>query len=498
MSAENNLTTAEKRKIAAEKRKATIAARAAQEAEANIAFQNESEANGGRKAKKAAKKNAGNLEPRPERRLDSGGLIPGSQENLVDPDNDDADFIDVDLQPRSRKSSASSHMSAISAVRRMHVDSDVDSRGHRSRSSSMGSSVPPTEFESDGLVDVDAEEAPKKKKKKAKKSKKVSEARQRQAAAEQPVVRSEAANTLSQTATAVNTAPAATAAVVTTATATVGPQGVVPAGGWHISTIIVLPAPGKDISLTAQHIVLQQVLRGTILIIKIELLFDDAYPRMTSRAGYARERMTQAAIPIPDAIHILRRLGVDPVFGAQLSSIPIDRTNILRGNFKRTAVTCVKARVEELLKDHRYIFPAIEGRLRLDQPFAQGAIAFIIKEEVFSSPLFVTQNLDRFPARSSKHPMQRGLDGCPRGHGALVEHRNTGRRQNIAFSEDAYESTYRNHMDTLSLTRKSAPNSMHRILHQLFNDVTEADQVAHTTSGSSATLIQLIDVPDSD
>ncbi|KAK6988926.1 hypothetical protein R3P38DRAFT_2572329, partial [Favolaschia claudopus] len=165
------------------------------------------------------------------------------------------------------------------------------------------------------------------------------------------------------------------------------------------------------------------VLRGTILIIKIELLFDNAYPLMTSRAGYARERMTQAAIPIPDAIHILRRLGVDPVFGAQLSSIPIDRTNILRGNFKRTAVTCVpaffslaglspeqvKARVEELLKDHRYIFPAIEGRLRLDQPFAQGAIAFIIKEEVFSSPLFVTQNPDRFPARSSKHPMQREL-----------------------------------------------------------------------------------------
>lgn len=45
--------------------------------------------------------------------------------------------------------------------------------------------------------------------------------------------------------------------------------------------------------------------------------------------------------------------------------------NILRGNFKRSAVNCVlaffgladltpdqvKARVEELLKDHRYIFP---------------------------------------------------------------------------------------------------------------------------------------------
>ncbi|KAJ7834649.1 hypothetical protein B0H14DRAFT_3871358 [Mycena olivaceomarginata] len=42
----------------AEKRKATIAARAAKEIEENIAFQNQSQATGGRQAKKAAKENA--------------------------------------------------------------------------------------------------------------------------------------------------------------------------------------------------------------------------------------------------------------------------------------------------------------------------------------------------------------------------------------------------------------------------------------------------------
>ncbi|KAK6992937.1 hypothetical protein R3P38DRAFT_3078413 [Favolaschia claudopus] len=735
MSTQDNLTTADKRKLAAEKRKATIAARAAQEVEANIAFQNESRANGGREAKKLAKQNAvwnrdqssgwiqedssqtrkrtsstadatdipakkarefndgardndedtvasksskknkgkssvGNLPPpsgadsrdkdapdassKPVRRIDFSQVKSSAREGIfqskgrsdgsktaaapkarakiiadsasedeaedseadsddsdstssnedgfidakefvdevpqvilshdkadkarsaaADPgllfesedeeygivkvkakarqpkpivddsddsmsdapplrpavydDNniDDGEFIDVDMQPRSRKSSASSHMSAVSAVARMHVESDVDSRGYRSRRSSMGSaghasSVPPSELESDGFpgADVDEDEEPPKKKKKAKKSKKVSEGRRRQAEAEQPVVRSEGAGT----STLVNTAapPSAPAAPPAAAPAPANgaavSSGVAPPTVWHITTIIVLPAPGRDISLTAQPIMLQQVLRGAIFIIKIELLFIDAYPRMTSRAGYARERMIQAAVDIPAAAHILGRLGLDAPYAALLSSIPIDRINILRGNFKRTAVTCVpaffslaglssekvKTRVEELLKDHRYIFPPNGERLRLDQPFTQGAISFVIKEEVFSNPAFVTQNLDRFPARSRKHPSERELPdamvalAATAVYAALVEYRNTGRRQNIPFTEDAYESTYRNHMETLSQTRNTAPNSMHNILHQLFNDVTESDSVAHTTNGSSATLIQLVDVPDSD
>ncbi|KAK7042879.1 hypothetical protein R3P38DRAFT_3179413 [Favolaschia claudopus] len=239
---------------------------------------------------------------------------------------------------------------------------------------------------------------------------------------------------------------------------------------------------------------------------------------MGSRAGYARERMILAATDISGAIHILQRLGLDPQYAVMLASIPIDRINIVRGNFKRTAVTCVaaffglaglspetiKLRIEELLKDHRYIFPANGDRLHLDQPFSQGAISFILKEEVFTSATFVTQNLERFPARSRKHPSERELPdsmvalAATAVYAALVEYRATGRRQNIAFTEDAYEATYRNHMETLSQTRQSAPNSMHNILHRLFNDLTESEQVVHTASGSSATLIQLVDLSDSD
>jgi hypothetical protein len=40
----------------------------------------------------------------------------------------------------------------------------------------------------------------------------------------------------------------------------------------------------------------------------------------------------------------------------------------------------------------------------------------------------------------------------------------TGHRQNIPFTEDAYEDIYRNHIATLEEVRTSAPKSMHRIL----------------------------------
>lgn len=48
----------------------------------------------------------------------------------------------------------------------------------------------------------------------------------------------------------------------------------------------------------------------------------------------------------------------------------------------------------------------------------------------------------------------------------------TGERQPIAFTEDAFEDIYRIHIKTLEDTRAAAPIAMHKVLHQLFRDVT--------------------------
>ncbi|KAJ7639596.1 hypothetical protein B0H17DRAFT_1216801 [Mycena rosella] len=252
---------------------------------------------------------------------------------------------------------------------------------------------------------------------------------------------------------------------------------------WDISAQLVLPAPNKDIGLTAQHQELQYVLRTSIHNINIDLLFVESYRRWSPAS-------------------------------------PLDRVNILRGDFKRCAANCilaffglaeltpdqVKARVEELLKDHRYIFSVNSqtGQLQLNQPFRGGAIRFVLKEEVFSNASFVTQNLDRFPANDKKKPEERELPaamvalGATAVYASLLELRLLGRRQAIAFTEDAYEDTYRKHMETIHQLQVTAPKSTHKLMHELFNDVTENHTVVHAAAGSSSTLIQLADLPDSD
>ncbi|KAJ7838948.1 hypothetical protein B0H14DRAFT_2788253, partial [Mycena olivaceomarginata] len=256
-----------------------------------------------------------------------------------------------------------------------------------------------------------------------------------------------------------------------------------------------------------------------MVLIKIHMLFVDAYPVMVSRPGFGRPYMIKAARARPGAIYILERLLSDPTFGAILAPIPIDRMNILRGNIKRCAVNCVaafygladlepeqvKVRIEELLKDHRYIFSVASGtgKLQLDRPFCHGSMRFVLKEELFTNPAFVTQNIERFVSKHDKKPDEPELPDpvvavvATAQYAALCEYRLSGKRQNIPFTEDTYEDIYRNHMATLQLTRENAPKSMHDILHTLFKQVTEDNKVSHTSSGSSATLIQLVDVPDS-
>ncbi|KAJ7498398.1 hypothetical protein B0H11DRAFT_1997606 [Mycena galericulata] len=224
------------------------------------------------------------------------------------------------------------------------------------------------------------------------------------------------------------------------------------------------------------------------------MLFLESYPLMVSRPGFARPHMITVARRLgPSAAHILERLLPDAEFAAILAPIPLDRMNLLRGNMKRCAVSCilaffqladlepekVKARVEELLKDHRYIFPTDPktGGLQLNMPFCHSSIRFVLKEELLNAS-FATQNLDRFPATYSKQPTHRELPDAMVAlaatgvYAALVEYRMTGQRQNIAFTEDAYEDTYRNHITTLQQVRSTAPRSLHGILHGLFTEVT--------------------------
>ncbi|KAJ7183756.1 hypothetical protein C8R46DRAFT_1186672 [Mycena filopes] len=280
----------------------------------------------------------------------------------------------------------------------------------------------------------------------------------------------------------------------------------------------MFPAPGKDIGLTSQTEEVKAVLRGGIDFIKLSLFFEDAYPAIVSRAGFARSYLLSAAQGSA-AIHVKQRLETDLTFAARLADIPLDRINITRGDFKRIAgqeipglyrfahlpATEVRTIVTERLQDHRYIFPTdpTTNRLKGELPFHHEAIINVLKKGVFTGQ-FRTKNLHLFASTSPKHPTRLELPdamvclAATAVYGALVQYRATGILQNIPFTEGAYEDIYRNHMRTLSDTRAAAPVALHRVLHKLYNLVTESTTATATATGSSSVLINLVEVPESD
>ncbi|KAJ7813406.1 hypothetical protein B0H14DRAFT_2605031 [Mycena olivaceomarginata] len=137
-----------------------------------------------------------------------------------------------------------------------------------------------------------------------------------------------------------------------------------------------------------------------------------------------------------------------------------------------------------------------------EKPFLHPVFPAVMKQAVFNRS-FKANNMDLFASTSKKHPKQMELPDAMVAltatavYASLVEYRATGERQNIPFTEGAYEDTYENHMKTLADTRDYAPVALHKVLHGLFTQVTDGKST-QPEAGSSATLINLVEVDESD
>ncbi|KAJ7181985.1 hypothetical protein C8R46DRAFT_1186854 [Mycena filopes] len=428
---------------------------------------------------------------------------PRRRRSVVEPDSDDDDDL-IGAPPRL----------PIGDDDRMLHEAIADAlveipQGHHRRRSS-GSSwssgndlrVPDSEAEDDDEVPV-------------KKPRKISAARQKQANLEKPEIR-EAPPPVKreEREDAVDQGPVRSEA------------------SYHASTRIAYPPHGKkDILLNSQSEELQGVIRTTITNVKRAVVFESAYPPIIARAGFARKYLIVAAEQEPEARHILARLRSDLNFAVVLADIILDRINILRGDFKRAAVSPglfkfaglseekTKELVEKLLKDHRYIFPvdpktvqvftfvirfltSRQGRLMHAKPFLNPVFSAVMKQAVFNRT-FKANNMHLFASTSKRHPKDLELPDAMVAlpgtavYASLLEYRATGARQTIAFTEGAYEDTYQNHMKTLADTRDYAPVALHKVLHELFSQVTDG-KTTQPDAGSSSTLINLIEVDESD
>ncbi|KAJ7467313.1 hypothetical protein B0H11DRAFT_2284430 [Mycena galericulata] len=339
-----------------------------------------------------------------------------------------------------------------------------------------------------------------------KKVRKVSAARQKQADLEKPQVRPAASGRTVK--------GEGLPSMLAAEPANLAPR---PDSSWHPSAQLVHAEPGKDLRLNSQSEECRLVVRDAIDGIKKSILLDNAFPHIISRTGFGRTLLLEAAKG-PEAIHIKERLTVDPKYAALLADLLLDRINSLRGAVKKIAVNVVpgyykiaglnpqkiKELVDEQLQDHRYIFPSdpVTGRLKTDEPFLHPALVAVLKQGVFTGQ-FKAKIQHLFISTRKKSPTKVEVPdpmvalAATAIYAALVEYRLTGEHQSINFIEGAYEDTYRNHIKTLTDTRILAGYPLHKVLHRLFNEVTEA-KTTQPSAGSSALLINLVDVPESD
>ncbi|KAJ7731736.1 hypothetical protein B0H16DRAFT_1468910 [Mycena metata] len=277
------------------------------------------------------------------RRSSAASWSSGQDLRVPDSDADDDFEASIQLPPKKNGKSRSAQVSEVSSRRgsttsrhSMAIDSDEEVKLVTKKKSTSrknygygGDDMQLHEAIAKGLstipVDVEAPDSTEEAVSAPKKARKVSAARQKKAELERPEVRPG------------TVAPAkGVAAQLDRIAAAAVDAASRPESEWDISARIMFPAPGKDIGLTSQTDELKSVLRGSIEFIKLSLFFEDAYPAIVSRAGFARSYLLSAA-QTPASAHIKDRLETDLSFAARLADIPLDRINITRGDFKRVA-----------------------------------------------------------------------------------------------------------------------------------------------------------------
>ncbi|KAJ7347281.1 hypothetical protein DFH08DRAFT_809039 [Mycena albidolilacea] len=282
------------------------------------------------------------------------------------------------------------------------------------------------------------------------------------------------------------------------------------------SARVVNPPPGKDARLNDQPDACKAVVHGAIMLLKSARFFENSYMQILSRTGFGKGYLIQSAKNLGgDAVYIQECLMTDPKYLAVLAGLLVDRVNIIHGSIKKVAANlapslykilgltpeATQKLVEELLKDHRYIFGVDPHTLQIktDEPFLHSAIIAVIKQAILTSA-FKAQVDHLFASTNPDYPECLELPDAmiciaiTAVYATLVEYCTTGERQAINFTEAAYEDTYRNHMKTLADTRGYAPNALHQVLHRLYLETIETKSV-QPLAGISATLINLVDIP---
>ncbi|KAJ6451560.1 hypothetical protein C8R45DRAFT_1113431 [Mycena sanguinolenta] len=284
-----------------------------------------------------------------------------------------------------------------------------------------------------------------------------------------------------------------------------------PETAYHLSTHLVFPVgPGKDMKLTEQSSELRAVLNATIERITSSVILVDAYPEMASRTGYAKANMLKVVQKMPDAVHIAQRLKSD-------QRMPTNRISTVRSKAKKCADTIVpglyqfahldaastKTLVEDLIADHKYIFPKnkVTAQIDCEQPYCHPAIIAIAKQDWFTGG-FAAQYTTYLKSTRPKFPEKLEMATPVLALAATVilaalsQYQLSGTLTKVQFKESAYKESYCYHLNLLEKVRSDAPTMTARLMHEIYNDIIAPRIKTATLTGPS--IISLIESQSSE
>ncbi|KAI0683941.1 hypothetical protein BC835DRAFT_1466986 [Cytidiella melzeri] len=280
---------------------------------------------------------------------------------------------------------------------------------------------------------------------------------------------------------------------------------------WPVDTHYVPPPPTLPLSLKAQPVKLQQLIRTAIRMSTGDYLFKSAYPSEKNHWKGLCATLHRCATRLKFQEYA-ERFENDVTFGEDIAQHLLARIANRRGEVKYNATTCVAGyygllpgpecaeRVKDLVDNFTYIFPEEGGVMRRNKPFKHRCILRVITKSFFEGGRGEHSSLAE---KHSKHFLLTFKEGTKKDelelpipivalaatavHCALLEWK-SGEHIKHPFHGDTYQPIYEHHVKVLEDIRNEG-GKYHRLMADLYQTVSRGKNPAANVD--TAALVDL-------
>ncbi|KAI0685648.1 hypothetical protein BC835DRAFT_1421041 [Cytidiella melzeri] len=281
--------------------------------------------------------------------------------------------------------------------------------------------------------------------------------------------------------------------------------------GWPVDAHYVPLPPTLPLSLKAQPVKLQQLIRTAIRMSTGDYLFKSAYPSEKNHWKGLRATLHRCATRL-DFQEYAERFENDVTFGEDIAQHLLARIANCRGEVKYNATTCVAGyygllpgpecaeRVKDLVDNFTYIFPEEGGVMRRNKPFKHRCILRVITKSFFEGgrgehSSLAEKHSKRFSSTFKEGTKKDELElpipivalAATAVHCALLEWK-SGEHIKHPFHGDTYQPIYEHHVKVLEDIRNEG-GKYHRLMADLYQTVSRGKNPAANVD--TAALVDL-------